>query len=72
MKDGDPIAIDIPARTISLEVPADELNRRRREEEALGRQAFTPRGRAREVSEALKIYAMLASSADTGAVRQLP
>jgi len=72
VKDGDPIAIDIPARTISLEVPVDELNRRRREEEALGREAFTPRGRAREVSEALKIYAMLASSADTGAVRHLP
>jgi dihydroxy-acid dehydratase len=70
--DGDAIAIDIPARTIALEVPVDELDRRRREEEALGRDAFSPRGRKREVSEALKIYALLASSADTGAVRQLP
>ncbi|MCX7028819.1 MAG: dihydroxy-acid dehydratase [Spirochaetes bacterium] len=72
VKDGDAIAIDIPARTISLEVPVEELNRRRREEEALGTEAFTPRGRKREVSEALKIYALLASSADTGAVRRLP
>jgi dihydroxy-acid dehydratase len=72
VKDGDPIAIDIPARIISLEVPVEELSRRRREEEALGREAFTPRGRTREVSESLKIYAMLASSADTGAVRRLP
>jgi dihydroxy-acid dehydratase len=72
VKDGDAIAIDIPARTIALEVPVDELDRRRREEEALGRDAFSPRGRKREVSEALKIYALLASSADTGAVRQLP
>jgi dihydroxy-acid dehydratase len=72
VKDGDAIAIDIPARTIRLEVPAEELARRRHEEESLGREAFTPRGRKREVSEALKIYALLASSADTGAVRQLP
>jgi dihydroxy-acid dehydratase len=72
VKDGDAIAIDIPARTISLEVTVEELNRRRREEEAMGREAFTPRGRKREVSEALKIYALLASSADTGAVRRLP
>jgi dihydroxy-acid dehydratase len=70
--DGDPIAIDIPARTISLEVPGDELDQRHRDEEAMGREAFTPRGRKREVSEALKIYALLASSADTGAVRRLP
>jgi dihydroxy-acid dehydratase len=72
VNDGDPIAIDIPARTIRLEVPAEELDRRRREEEAMGGKAFTPRGRKREVSEALKIYALLASSADTGAVRRLP
>jgi dihydroxy-acid dehydratase len=72
VRDGDPVAIDIPARTIILEVPDEELASRRRAEEALGREAFTPRGRQREVSEALKIYAMLASSADTGAARRLP
>ena len=72
VKDGDPIAIDITARTISLEVPADELARRRAAEEALGRTAFTPRGRGREIPDSLKVYAMLASSADTGAVRKLP
>jgi dihydroxy-acid dehydratase len=70
--DGDMIAIDIHQRTITLEVPVEELERRRGVEKALGREAFTPRGRKREVSEALKIYAMLASSADTGAVRKLP
>ena len=72
VRDGDTIAIDIPRRTISLEVSADELDLRRREEHAHGDAAFTPRGRTREVSAALKIYAMLASSADTGAVRELP
>ncbi len=72
VKNGDPIAIDIPARTISLEVPADELARRRAAEEAHGREAFTPRGRGREIPDSLKVYALLASSADTGAVRRLP
>jgi len=71
VQDGDLIAIDIPARTIALEVPAEELDLRRRREQAHGDAAFTPRGRTREVSAALKIYAMLASSADTGAVREL-
>jgi dihydroxy-acid dehydratase len=72
VKDGDPVAIDIPARTISLELPADELSRRRSAEESRGSEAFTPVGRGREVPLSLKIYALLASSADTGAVRRLP
>ena len=72
VKEGDEISIDIPGRSIRLEVSDEELARRRREEQAHGKQAFTPRGRAREVSDALKIYALLASSADTGAVRRIP
>jgi len=72
LRDGDTIAIDIPKRSIAVELPAAELEKRRREEKGHGREAFTPRGRGREVSEALKIYALLASSADTGAVRKLP
>jgi dihydroxy-acid dehydratase len=72
VQDGDVIVIDIPARSIRLELAAGELDRRRREEQSHGSDAFTPRGRGREVSEALKIYALLASSADTGAVRRIP
>jgi dihydroxy-acid dehydratase len=72
LRDGDIISIDIPSRSISAELSVEELARRRREEQARGKDAFTPRGRGREVSEALKIYALLASSADTGAVRRLP
>jgi dihydroxy-acid dehydratase len=72
VRDGDIISIDIPSRSIGVLLSDEELARRRREEQALGKDAFTPRGRGREVSEALKIYAMLASSADTGAVRRLP
>ena len=47
----------------------DELARRRREEEARGRKAFTPPFRQREVSRSLKAYAAMVSSADKGAVR---
>ena len=72
LRDGDIIAIDIASRSIGAELSDRELARRRREEKAQGKDAFTPRGRGRDVSEALKIYALLASSADTGAVRTLP
>jgi len=72
VRDGDGIDIDIGARSIAVELSDAELARRRREEEAHGEKAFTPRGREREVSAALKTYGYLASSADTGAVRRLP
>jgi dihydroxy-acid dehydratase len=72
LRDGDRISIDIKARTIKAEVSEAEFEKRRREEEAFGKEAFKPRGRGRVVSEALRIYAHLTSSADTGAVRRLP
>ena len=72
VKDGDTISIDIPARSINVDLSDEELAGRRKEEEARGPAAFTPAGRKREVSTALKAYAHLASSADVGAVRRLP
>jgi len=72
VRDGDLIAIDIAARSIRVELSDAQLARRRKEEEAQGAAAFTPRDRKREVSLALKTYALLTSSADTGAVRRLP
>ncbi len=72
LQDGDTIVIDIKARSILVELTAKQLAARRKEEEAHGKQAFTPRGRKREISQSLKVYALLASSADTGAVRVLP
>jgi dihydroxy-acid dehydratase len=72
VRDGDPIAIDIAARSLKVEIPDAELARRRREEQAHGAAAFSPRERKREISLALRIYALLTSSADTGAVRRLP
>jgi dihydroxy-acid dehydratase len=72
VRDGDSISVDIKARSIMVELSAETLAARRREEEAKGINAFKPIGRSREVSEALKVYAFLTSSADTGAVRRLP
>ena len=66
VKPGDLIAIDIPNRTISLEVSEEELATRRAEQDKLG---WKPVSRQREVSFALKAYASMATSADKGAVR---
>jgi dihydroxy-acid dehydratase len=71
VRDGDTIAVDIPARTIEVRVGEGELEARRGEELARGKAAFRPR-RDRKVSEALRAYALFAASADQGAVRVLP
>ncbi len=72
IQDGDIIEIDIPARKINVTVSDAELEKRRKAEEAKGKEAFKPSGRNREVSTALQIYSLLAESADKGAVRKLP
>jgi dihydroxy-acid dehydratase len=71
VEEGDTIVIDIPARSIRVDVPDSELARRRAAMEALGKQAYTPIGRDRQVSDALKAYAAMVTSADTGAVRDV-
>jgi len=47
------------------------LNKRRKEMTALGKKAWKPHKRNRTVSLALQAYALLASSASDGAVRQI-
>ncbi len=69
VKDGDTIEIDIPNRGIKLAVPDNELHARLEEQQARGDAAYTPVNRQREVSFALRAYALLATSADKGAVR---
>lgn len=69
VRDGDIISIDIPARSINVELTDEELAARRAEEEARGDEAFTPAGRDRNVSRALKAYAATVASADKGGVR---
>ncbi len=71
VEEGDTIEIDIPARRIHLAVSDEELARRRAEMEAKGEAAWKPRARKRKVSKALQAYALLATSADRGGVRDL-
>jgi dihydroxy-acid dehydratase len=72
IRNGDIIDIDIPNRTINVRLSEKELDERRKLELAKGKEAFKPAQRARKVSQALRAYAMFASSADNGAVRVLP
>ncbi len=69
VRDGDIIDIDIPGRSISVRLSDKELAARRSEEEARGKEAFTPAGRDRVISKALKAYAAGVASADKGGVR---
>ncbi|MEE2002056.1 dihydroxy-acid dehydratase [Alkalimonas sp. MEB108] len=71
VQEGDRIEIDIPGRKIAIAISDDELAERRATMEAKGAKAWKPLDRQRVVSNALKAYAMLASSADKGAVRDL-
>ncbi|MBI6549520.1 dihydroxy-acid dehydratase [Xenorhabdus lircayensis] len=67
--DGDIIDIDIPNRKIQLDVAETELAERTQAELSRGDKAWTPKSRDRQVSFALRAYALLATSADKGAVR---
>jgi dihydroxy-acid dehydratase len=69
VRNGDRIRIDIPNRRIDVLVSDEELAKRRVEQDKLGWKPSKPR--PRKVSAALKAYAMLATSADRGAVRNL-
>lgn len=71
VQEGDGIDIDIPNRSIQIRISDAELQTRREAMEAKGKLAWKPVDRVRSVSPALKAYAMLASSADKGAVRDL-
>ncbi|QVQ51908.1 dihydroxy-acid dehydratase [Spiractinospora alimapuensis] len=70
IEDGDTITIDIPNRAIDIDVPDDELStRRERLLKELG--SFRPRERQRPVTAALRAYAAMATSASTGAARDV-
>src|SRR5210317_891340 len=69
VRDGDMIRIDIPNRSIDVLVDETELAARRAEQDKKGWKPAKDRPRA--VSAALKAYALLATAADKGAVRDL-
>ena len=71
VEDGDTIEIDIPNRSIHLAISPEALAARRAAMEAKGADAWRPVNRERYVSAALQAYALLTTSADTGAVRDL-
>ncbi|GAB2474402.1 dihydroxy-acid dehydratase [Luteococcus sediminum] len=68
VRDGDIITFDIPGRSVHVEVSDDELARRRAEQDERG---WQPVDRDRQVSQALKIFARFAQSADKGAARKV-
>jgi dihydroxy-acid dehydratase len=68
--DGDRIRIDVANRSIALLVSDDELGRRRAAMVARGSEAWKP-VRERAVSTALQAYALMATSAARGAVRDI-
>jgi dihydroxy-acid dehydratase len=72
VEEGDVIEIDIPNRSINLIVSDAEMARRRQVMDAKGEQAWQPEvERKRFVSAALQAYALMATSADKGAVRDV-
>lgn len=68
IEEGDIIQINIPKRTINIDISDEELKQRRAKMETLGEKAWLPK-RDRKVSMALKAYAALVTSADKGATR---
>ncbi|WP_394842034.1 dihydroxy-acid dehydratase [Pendulispora brunnea] len=71
VEEGDRIEIDIPNRTIHLAISDETLSARRAAMEAKGPKAWKPVHRDRIVSPALRAYAAMTTSSDTGAVRDV-
>ena len=71
VEEGDTIEIDIPRRSIRVLVDDSVLAERRAAMQARGDNAWKPVDRQRPVSEALRAYAALTTSAARGAVRDL-
>jgi len=71
VEEGDTIEIDIPNRSIRVVLSDDALTERRLSMRARGERAWRPANRQREVSQALRAYAALTTSAARGAVRDL-
>jgi dihydroxy-acid dehydratase len=69
VREGDIIEIDIPNRTVNVLVNDAEMAARRVEQDKLGWKPAEKR--KRKVTTALKAYAMLVTSASTGAVRDV-
>ncbi len=71
VQQGDPITIDIPNRSINVDLDVAELAARRKAMDGSPRPWQPVKDRPRQVSPALKVYAKMVTSADKGAVRDL-
>jgi dihydroxy-acid dehydratase len=70
VQENDTIVIDIPRRELRLDVP-DAVLAERRQALLASLGSYRPAGRQRPVSAALQVYAALATSASTGAARDI-
>ena len=68
VNNGDKINIDIPNRSINIEITDEELKKRR---DKISKEGFKPKDRKRVVSDALKAYSIFTTSAANGAVRDI-
>lgn len=66
VRNGDPIEINIPERSINLMISEEEIANR-----LTTQKDFKPEDRDRKIPLSLQAYAMLVSSADKGAVREI-
>jgi dihydroxy-acid dehydratase len=72
IKNGDSILIDIPNRSISIQISDSELEARRKDKLSKEDGAWKPdHDRPRFVSDALRLYSMAVTSASQGAVRDI-
>ena len=71
IEENDQIEIDIPNRTINLMIDDAILIQRKNKMNAKGKNAWKPKPRTRKVSQALRAYALMTTSADKGAIRDI-
>ncbi|MSQ80240.1 MAG: dihydroxy-acid dehydratase [Candidatus Methylopumilus sp.] len=71
VQENDTIEINIPDRSIHLVINDQVMNDRRKKMIAKGRKAFKPKSRTRKISQALRAYALMTTSADKGAIRDI-
>ncbi|HOU31158.1 MAG TPA: dihydroxy-acid dehydratase [Bacteroidales bacterium] len=71
LREGDIIEINIPERSINVQLDDEEIMKRRKEEEQKGDAAWKPASRDRKIPASLRAYAAHVTSADKGAVRMI-
>ena len=71
VEEGDIIEFDIPNRRVDVRLNDVVLQARRKAMQARGSAAWKPQSRDRKVTQALRAYALLTTSASRGAVRDI-